>query len=163
MKGLIAGITIFSVIIIVGSYFIFSSGNKPVNLLTYTAADKEKPQVQVKKTSFDLGNMKVSDEKSNDFIIKNTGSKPLQISKITTSCSCTFAKIIYDGKESKEFNMHSKDSYIAEIAPNKEAKLKVIYRPYIMPVYGQVEREAYLSTNDPQNPKLVFKIKAQVK
>lgn len=59
--------------------------------------------------------------------------------------------------------MHSKDSYIAEIAPNKEAKLKVIYRPYIMPVYGQVEREAYLSTNDPQNPKLVFKIKAQVK
>jgi len=32
-----------------------------------------------------------------------------------------------------------------------------------MPVYGIIEREVYVSTNDPENPKLVFKVKATVK
>lgn len=106
--------------------------------------------------------MKVSDQKSAEFIIKNTGKKPLQLSNITTSCGCTVAQVIYRGKETQEFGMHTKSGYVAEIAPQTEAKIRVTYRPYVMPIYGQVEREAYISTNDPNSSKLVFIVAAKV-
>ncbi len=96
-------------------------------------------------------------------IIKNNGKKPLQLSNITTSCGCTFAKVIYEGKESPEFDMHTKSNYIMEIESDKKAIIRVTYKPYVMPVYGFVEREAYIKTNDPSMQDIVFKVTANVK
>ncbi|MEK7177860.1 MAG: DUF1573 domain-containing protein [Patescibacteria group bacterium] len=163
-KSLIIGIILFSLVTIVGSYFLFASTNKPqVPIISYAISDKERPIVEVKETFFDFGTIKVSEEKAKDFILKNIGNKPLQLSNITTSCGCTVVQIIYKGKTSKEFSMHAQSEYVAEIAPQTTAKIRVIYRPYVMPVYGVVGREAYMSTNDPSNPKLVFKVKSFVK
>lgn len=75
---------------------------------------------------------------------------------------CTVGQVIYQEKASQEFGMHSQSNYVAEIAPGKEATIKVTYRPYLMPVYGYVEREVYMATNDPLNSKLVFKVTATV-
>jgi len=86
----------------------------------------------------------------------------LQLYNITSSCSCTFGQLIYDDKTSKEFGMHSVSDYLSDIAPNTEAKVKVIYRPSIMPVYGPVERELYISTNDPNKTRLVLQVKTIV-
>lgn len=147
-----------------GSYFFLAGGNKPeVKVASYTTNQTDRPKAEVKELLKDLGTMKVSEEKEASFILKNVGQKPLQLSNVSSSCGCTVAKIVIDGKESTEFGMHSQSDFVGEIAPGENATVKVIYRPYVMPVYGTVEREVYVTTNDPENSKLVFKVKAYVK
>jgi len=163
-KSLIIGVVLFSLITIIGSYFLLVSGSKPqVPIITYQTTNNERPHVEAKITSVDFGTIKVSEEKSKDFVVKNIGGKPLQLFNFSTSCGCTVVQFIYKGITSDEFSMHAQAEYVAEIAPQTEAKIRVIYRPYVMPVYGVVGREAYISTNDPLNPKLIFKVKSFVK
>lgn len=165
-KSMIVGMILFSLILIVGSYFLLvsGSGNKPqVPIVTYQTSDNEKPIVEAKETFTDFGTIKVSEEKTKEFIIKNIGKRPLQLSNFSTSCGCTVVQIIYQSKTSDEFSMHAQGDYILEVAPQTQATIRVTYRPYIMPVYGVVGREAYISTNDPAVPKLVLKVKSFVK
>lgn len=162
---LITVIILFSVVLLAGSFLLFAKSEETTpsaSIVSYTAFDKDRPIAEVKKTTFDMGVIKVSDQKETAFTVKNTGAKPLQLFNFTTSCGCTAVQIVYRGRTSEEFSMHSKDDYIAVVAPQTEASVKVIYRPYVMPVYGAVGREAYVSTNDPKNPKLVLSIKAYV-
>lgn len=149
---------------LIGGSILVSSKNTPLSDKTsiYSASDKEKPIAQVENSFFDLGKIKVSDQKQKEFTIKNIGSKPLQLYGFSTSCGCTSGKIIYNGRESPEFSMHSQSSEIIEVTPNTSAVLKLIYSPFKMPSYGQVEREVYITTNDPKNKKLTFSVKAYV-
>ena len=165
MNKFAIGIIIFSCLILIGGVFLVSSqstSTSNISSFAYSLSAKEKPIAQAENVFFDMGKMKVSQQRQKDFTVKNAGSKPLQLSNISSSCGCTVAKIIYNGRESKEFGMHSQSKEIFEIAPNSQATIRVIYKPFIMPVYGVVEREVYVSTNDPQNQKLVFSIKAYV-
>ncbi|KKQ23453.1 MAG: hypothetical protein US40_C0015G0015 [Candidatus Roizmanbacteria bacterium GW2011_GWC2_37_13] len=151
--------------LIVGSYFLLNPGGEAkvtVTIISYKITDKERPKVEVKGTSKDLGKMKVSDEKSAEFIIKNIGQKPLQMSRVNSSCNCTFGQVVIDGKESELYGMHNVSNFAGEVLPGKTAMIKVIYRPFIMPVYGIIDREVYVETNDPENQKLIFKVKANV-
>jgi len=163
-KILVIGLVIFSLLAIVGSYFFFISGQKTrIQIISYSVSDKERPKVEAKTTFFDLGTMKVSEDRSANFKIKNIGQKSLQLSNVSSSCNCTFGQVIIDGKESDIFGMHNISDFAGEILSGKEAIIRVTYRPSIMPVYGLVEREVYVNTNDPENQKLVFKVKANVK
>ena len=163
-KVLIIGLIIFSLVAIIGSYFILVSGQKPqVQIISYSVSDEERPKVEAKTTFSDLGTMKVSEDRSANFKIKNIGLKPLQLSNVSSSCNCTFGQIVIEGKESEVFGMHNVSDFAGEVPPGKEVIIKATYRPSIMPVYGVVGREVYVSTNDPENPKLVFKVKANVK
>lgn len=153
---------------LLGIFVFIASGSKPaeniVSSSTYSENSADKPSAQVKNTSFNLGDMKVSDEKSTDFVIKNTGNRPLQITGVSTSCHCTAGKVIYEGTESEEYGMHAPGAtVISEIAPSKEAIVRVTYRPFLMPVYGFIEREAYVETNDPKNQKIILRVTANVK
>lgn len=162
-KGIIIGGVIFLVLII-GVSVLLTAGQKPVPATaTYSATDKDRPIAETPETSADLGEMKVSDTKQKDFELKNTGTKPLQILNVNSSCNCTSGQIIYNGTTSKEFGMHAQSGYVTDIAPGSSATVRVIYRPSIMPVYGSVEREVYVETNDPKTAKLVFVVKADVK
>lgn len=163
-KMIIIGLVLFSLVAIVGSYFFLVSGQRPqVQIISYSVSDKEMPIAEAKITFFDLGQMKVSDDKFANFKIKNIGQKPLQLSNVSSSCNCTFGQVLINGKESELFGMHNISDFAGEVLPGKEAVIKVTYRPSIMPVYGVIEREVYVSTNDPENPKLTFKVKANVK
>lgn len=163
-KILIIGLITFSLVAIVGSYFFLVSGQKPQPaIITYSVSDKERPKVEAKTTFSDLGTMKVSEDKSANFKIKNIGQKPLQLSNVSSSCNCTFGQVVIDGRESEVYGMHNISDYAGEILPGKEAIIKATYRPSIMPVYGIVEREVYVNTNDPEKPKLIFRVKANVK
>lgn len=120
-------------------------------------------KVEVKETSADLGEMKVADVRSRDFVIKNIGDNPLQITSVSSSCNCTFAQIIYKDQTSKEYGMHAPGGFVNQIAVGDTAVVRVIYKPYIMPVYGPVTRDVYVGTNDPDNPRLTFTVKTVVK
>ena len=163
-KSIIIIGTITIMVLLIGSYFLFSGGtSEKVKILSYQSTDGEKPTVEAKKTFVDVGQIKVSDKNESEFRIKNVGKQPLQLFNISSSCGCTVGQVIYQGKESKEFGMHSPSDFVTAIDPQKEAVVRVIYRPFVMPIYGAVEREVYISTNDPNNSKLVFKVKAYVK
>lgn len=149
---------------IAGVSMLLTAGQKPVPAtVAYSVTDNEKPVVETTETSADLGEMKVSDVRQKDFILKNNGSKPLQILNINSSCDCTFGQIIYNGTESKQFGMHAQSGYVTDVAPGTIATVRVVYQPSIMPVYGPVAREVYVKTNDPRKENLVFAIKANVK
>ena len=120
-------------------------------------------KVEALETIADLGEMKVADVKSRDFVIKNIGDQPLQITSVSSSCNCTVGQIVYQGKVSKEYGMHAPGGFINQIAVGDTAIVRVIYKPYIMPVYGPVTRDVYVGTNDPSQPRLTFTVKTVVK
>lgn len=163
-KIIITVILISILVLVSGAYFLGKSENNASSIVasSYTQSDKDKPQVESKENSYDLGKMKVSEERYHDFIVKNIGNKLLQFSNIKSSCMCTAGKIIYKGQESQEFGMHAQEGSVSKIAPGENAIVRVIYRPFQMPVYGPIEREVSMSTNDPSNQQLIFKITAIV-
>lgn len=162
LKSLIGTLVFTFVIIIIGIYFFIQKEKGSTKIVSYSSSSEEKPRVKVGESSFDFGKIKVSEKKEKDFIIKNEGLKPLQLFNISSNCGCTAGQILYKDKVSKEFGMHAQGDFDGKILPQTEAKLKVVYRPFVMPVYGPVIREVYVSTNDPDNPKLIFRIKAIV-
>lgn len=151
-------------VLLIGFVFLFSLSQKPIPATqSFSVNDADRPKVEILQASSDFGQIKVSDIKQQDFTFKNIGSKPLQILNINSSCNCTFGQIIYKDFTSKEFGMHEQSGYVTDIAPGDSATVRVIYKPALMPIYGFVEREVYVSTNDPANQRLVFSIKATVK
>lgn len=164
-KSFIIGIVIFSIVLISGSYLLIAGGkqkNSGELPVVYNKKDKEKPKAEIKEAVKDLGKMKVSEQKAADFLLSNTGSKPLSLFQITSSCGCTVGQVILDGKISEEFGMHADNDKKFEVAPGKKATVRVTYRPYIMPVSGRIDREVFIETNDPENPRLIFKVTANV-
>lgn len=131
--------------------------------IAYSAGDTDRPKAETQQVFSDLGEIKVTDVKQVDYQLKNTGTKPLQILNINSSCGCTAGQIIYKEFTSDEFSMHTQSGYVTEIAPGDTGIVRLTYRPATMPVYGIVEREVYITTNDPANQRLVFGIKAKVK
>lgn len=162
-KMLILIVTGF-IVVTIGLVFVFSAGQKPSSaVLSFSTEDTDRPKAETGETFFDMGEIKVSDVKQQDFTLKNIGTKPLQILNINSSCNCTFGQIIYKDLTTNEFGMHAQSGYVTDILPGDTATVRVIYKPALMPVYGFVEREVYITTNDPLRQKLVFSVKAKVK
>lgn len=151
--------------IVAGLAYLISSGQKLTPApITFASQDSDRPKAETAQTTFDLGEIKVSDVKQQDYTLKNSGTKPLQILGVSSSCGCTAGQIIYQGTTSKEYSMHSqKGGLVAEIAPGDSAIVRLTYRPATMPVFGAVGRDVYVTTNDPNKQKLTFGIRAIVK
>ena len=140
------------------------SSSQVGTVISYNIGDKERPRLKILgESSKDIGTLKVSEEKTAIFKIKNEGEKPLQIFRGSTNCGCTFGQVKTKNQESPLFGMHSNQNFIIELASQEEAVVEVTYRPYLMPVYGKVIRAVRLKTNDPGNPEVEFVIEAEVK
>ncbi len=117
----------------------------------------QEPQLVISETSVDFGAMKVSEERSKDITLTNTGKGPLILSRVRTSCNCTLADITLNGVTTQGFNMEAHNPiglkrWTGTLAPGESATLKAIYRPFVMPVQGAVERIVSFNTNDSQTP-----------
>lgn len=162
-KTIIIWMSVFA-LLIVAIAFLLTSGQTPTPTAeSFSLQDTERPKAETSNTSRNLGEIKVSDVTVEDYALKNTGTKPLQILNVNSSCGCTAGQIIYQGNTSKEYSMHIQSGFVTEIAPGDTATVRLTYRPATMPVYGLVEREVYVETNDPANSKLIFSITAKVK
>lgn len=153
---LVVGFVVITLGLMLGMTLLLSLGNRPGKV---TASS---PKAAVSETTQDLGTMKVSEEKQVDFTLRNEGQEPLKLTGMNSSCNCTFGQLIYQGKISQEYGMHAPSGFLGEIKPGEEGVIRVIYRPKIMPVYGVVERQVFVETNDPRNPKLTFNVKVRV-
>lgn len=140
---------------------LFSKTSTPP-ITSYAKTDVQRPKAELPVTFIDTEISRVKDTITRDFVVKNVGDKPLQLSGINSSCDCISAKIISGNKETKESGMGKRSTEVVEIAPGTEATIRVIYRPFVMPVYGVVFREVYVNTNDPNQSKIILKIRANI-
>ena len=162
-------ILIALIIIIVLGYIAFSRVNRSKGDISGDTPTQTVSQGQfsINREAIDLGNMKVTDEKTAEFMLNSIGSSALAVSLFETSCDCTFGKIIIASTTSPEFNMrmHVRPevfAWKADIEPGQQVKILVTYKPSIMPVYGKVERALRFQTSDPVKPTVELKVTATV-
>ena len=94
------------------------------------------------KTVYEYGNVKVGADGHRVFVIKNTGDKPLIITRTQASCGCTVPEVTKD-----------------PIMPGKTAELKVGYDTKIAGPFTKII-EVY--SNDAENSRSVITIKGNV-
>jgi hypothetical protein len=112
----------------------------------YSILDSGKAVIEVTPSLKDLGD--VDKEGFNyTFTVRNTGNRPLEISKVSTSCGCTLARIDQN-----------------TLKPGENTGLHVTFNPKLMKeeVKGKVSRLIFIKSNDPDNPELEIKITANV-
>lgn len=160
-KKIVIAFIVLTVAILVGGIYILSTTSAtPQKVIT-----SQNAKVLVDAKTHDWGNIPYSGGNvSKTFIIKNTGSDVLKLTNIKTSCACTYAQVIIDGKTSPNFGMHTTSSWVGEVAPSKEANLTVIFDPAFHGPsgVGTIERLVSVETNDIQNPVLEFSLKGVV-
>ncbi len=92
------------------------------------------PKIEISPAERDLGHVP-QQHLETSYTVRNSGSQPLEISKVYTSCDCTKASI------------DSKD-----LAPGAETTLRVTMDPAKENLYGNIRRDIILETNDPRTP-----------
>lgn len=163
VDGFILAIIGFTAIVIVGGVlYAFSSSGADEKLPQYSKDSAEKPVIKIETKQLNFGNMKLSDEKTEEIALENNGLAPLQLTNVSTSCNCTFAQFVINGKESPRFEMHNNPAWVGTIEPGGKAVLRIIYIPSIMPVQGKVDRTIFFITNDPAEPKVEINFTANV-
>lgn len=83
------------------------------------------------------------------FTVENSGIADLIIDGMESSCMCTSAALILDGKEGPKFGMHNNPTnWSATIEPGESAELKVYYDPNVHQDFrGRATREVTISSN----------------
>jgi len=112
---------------------------------------KEKnPKIEISPTSFDFGEVSFGTIAEKTFQLKNSGNEILEIQRVSTSCSCTTAKISNE-----------------KLNPGESAELLVTYDTAAMGSgphgTGKQERIIYVRSNDPINPQIEMTTTAFVK
>lgn len=99
------------------------------------------------------------------FTVKNRGKSKLKINSIKTSCGCTKAQIVYDGRGSKKFGMHPNNLVWSQtIQPGEEATLKVFFDPtaHGREGIGPFRRAVWIKSSDPNDEKAEVRIQGTV-
>ncbi len=101
------------------------------------------PKISAMHKKFDFGKVAQHRFVSHDFIIYNTGTSPLKIKNVKSSCGCTVAKPAKN-----------------EIAPGESAKISVTFNTDSRT--GNQRKHIYIYSNDPANPEFRLSITARI-
>lgn len=107
---------------------------------------------------YDLGTISMAAGKvSRVFKIKNSGTNPVHIKKIYTSCMCTTATLITKEGKAGPFGMpgHATIPTISQaITPNEEANVEAVFDPaaHGPAGVGKVRRTIYIETDGQKEP-----------
>lgn len=111
------------------------------------------PVAVLDRTELDWGVIPRSPAVTEDFVLSNTGSAPLEVKLVTTSCSCTTAELMSGGKVL---------SVPVSIEPSKSVTVRVVFDPDAHDSRGLTRRAVRIETNDPVNPFLIINLLADV-
>lgn len=154
------GVIVVTLVIIGAGIFFASRIGAPAQVQANPDA-----RASVTDTTYDWGTIGINDGKvGKEFEISNSGTGPLKLSNIETSCMCTTAQLILGDTQSPAFGMHAKSGYIMEVPPGGTAKLKVVFDPLFHGPsgVGPISRQVTVTTNDPSSPVLSFMLSAVV-
>ncbi len=114
------------------------------------------PVLRVSPSTYELG--QVSQAKGTvtvELAAANGGEADLVVNEMETSCGCTRAALIVDGKEGPWFGMRGHGEWpvgwSARLRPGERAVLRVQYDPDAHGIYrGPIDRIVIIHSNDPQ-------------
>lgn len=118
--------------------------------------------------SFDLGTVSMAKGKvGHSFNVKNTGSAPVRITKVSTSCMCTEATLVTGVSRKGPFGMpgHGGQSSIGEtVNPGKEITIEVSVDPAAHGPQGTgpAKKVVYIETDSATTPTLKLGIDINV-
>lgn len=119
-------------------------------------APVDRPMISLNPDSYDFVDVSQKGGKVfTYFEIKNEGESDLVIDRLSTSCGCTFASIVFRGEEGPLFTMPSHGYENPEwegvsIPSGETAQLKILYDPDVHKDFrGPAIREIYVFSNDP--------------
>ena len=101
----------------------------------------EGPRIYLEEKSYDFGKIPTDQGVEHVFVVKNTGSKPLVITRVKTSCGCTAGMM---------------ESSV--IHPGKTGNLRISYNP--KGSQGRVTRYVDILSNDPKEPSVRVSVTA---
>lgn len=157
----IASIGIVTLLLVVGvAYF----GSRMGATAQEVEADSQ-VSASVAGNRFDWGTINIDGGiVSKAFAIENSGSNPLKLYDVKTSCMCTTAQLKTASQTSKKFGMHEKSANVFEIQPGETAELLVEFDPAFHGPsgVGPINRTVTMNTNDSSNPSLTFQLTANV-
>ncbi|MGA1236646.1 MAG: DUF1573 domain-containing protein [Limisphaerales bacterium] len=108
-----------------------------------SAADAPTPAIQFEEQNFDFGRVKAGDVVDHRFDFKNSGSAPLEITKVTTACGCT-----------------APGEWDKLVQPGQTGGIPIKF--YSGSFSGDVKKSITVLSNDPQNPNITLSIQADV-
>jgi len=117
-------------------FVVFSNSSITASLKT--------PKIVFNEESHDFGRVPQGPQLQYNFEFVNKGNAPLKIEKVQTSCGCTGATV---GEKT-------------EYQKNEEGVLKVTFNTQGRE--GKQEKSILVFTNDPDNEKVVLKIKCHI-
>jgi hypothetical protein len=98
-----------------------------------------RPRAEVAETLHDFGTYGEDQRPSHTFLIKNVGSRPLEITNVHPQCACTAT------------------AYDRLIPPGGQGALTLTIKPFTL--RGQFSKKTEVFLNDPDQPLLVFTLK----
>ncbi|OFX30290.1 MAG: hypothetical protein A2Z07_01690 [Armatimonadetes bacterium RBG_16_67_12] len=123
-----------------------------------------RPALSVAPSSYDLG--QISQARgivTVEMAVTNTGDGDLEISEMETTCGCTRASLIVDGKTGPWYGMRGHGDWptgwSARLRPGQRAALRVQYDPDAHGIYrGPVDRTVFIYSNDPQQTRAAVRL-----
>ena len=113
-----------------------------LNFIAIFAYGQDGPKISFSEKGWDIGTIKMGEEKIRKFKVKNIGSDELEITQIRSSCRCL------------KVNINSK-----KIQPNGYAEIKATFNEYRR--LGKVIKTIYIDSNDPTAPRSILRVKAR--
>ena len=133
-----------------------------VEMVRADAANKSAGRLTTTQTKFSFGSISMARGKvTHRYPITNAGTEPVVIRKLYTSCMCTTAALVKNGKAGEAFGMpgHTPIPTInVPINPREEAFIEVIFDPaaHGPAGVGPIERVVTLENNAGQPLELEF-------
>ncbi|OGC92885.1 hypothetical protein A3D85_00950 [Candidatus Amesbacteria bacterium RIFCSPHIGHO2_02_FULL_47_9] len=151
---------LITVLIIAGAIVVMSRAPNAVKL-----EKSDSGQFFTDHASYDWGEIDYGGGVANHvFEIKNSGSKPLKLANVKTSCMCTTAKLIVKSGNSPIFRMHQVSDWQGTLEPGETAQLEVNFDPTFHGPSGTgpIERIISVETSDPAKSNIEFNLKGVV-
>lgn len=116
------------------------------------------PTLTISPTVYDLG--QISQAKgivTVEMAVASAGAGDLVIQEMETSCGCTRAALVVDGRAGPWFGMRGHGDWptgwSARLRPGQRATLRVQYDPDAHGIYrGPIDRVVVIYSNDPRQP-----------
>ncbi len=160
IDSFLIGIVVVTVLILGGAVYF---GTK-MGATTQVSADTQ-VETQIGETKYDWGTIDINGGiVSKSFTIENSGTTPLKLYDVKTSCMCTTAQLKTASNSSKKFGMHEKNRSVFEVAPGESAEVLVEFDPLFHGPsgVGPISRTVTMNTNDASRPTLSFQLSANV-
>jgi hypothetical protein len=95
--------------------------------------------------------------------VANAGSGDLAISEMETTCGCTKAALVIEGKAGPWYGMRGHGDWpigwSARLRPGQRATLRVQYDPDAHGIYrGPIDRTVFIYSSDPRQPRYAVRL-----